>query len=187
MISFRVAHGGAQARYGGDPDLTTYGKVIGGGLPVGAVGGRAEIMALLDPSGGKARVESGGTFSANPLTMVAGLAALRKWDEPAVARLNALGDALRTRANAIFADAGEAAQLAGDGSLFRMMLTREPYQDYRGGVRTAQPMARMTELHGRLMDAGIIISRIGLGSLSTPMGEAEVDAFCAALREALAT
>jgi glutamate-1-semialdehyde 2,1-aminomutase len=185
VISFRVAHGGAQARYGGDPDLTTYGKVIGGGLPVGAVGGRAEIMALLDPSGGKARVESGGTFSANPLTMVAGLAALRKWDEPAVARLNALGDALRARANAVFAEAGEAAQLAGDGSLFRVMLTRDPIRDYRSGVRTAQPMARMTALHGRLMDAGIIISRIGLGCLSTPMGEAELDAFCAALAEAV--
>jgi glutamate-1-semialdehyde 2,1-aminomutase len=186
VISFRVSYGGAQERYGGDPDLTTYGKVIGGGLPVGAVGGRAEIMAMLDPTGGKARVESGGTFSANPLTMVAGVAALAKWDRAAVERLNAMGDTLRARANAIFAEAGEAAQLSGDASLFRVMLTREAIHDYRSGVRTAQPMARMTALHQRLMAEGIIISRIGLGCLSTPMGEAELDAFCDALTRALA-
>jgi len=185
VISFRVSFGGAQERYGGDPDLTTYGKVIGGGLPVGAVGGRAEIMALLDPTGGKARVESGGTFSGNPLTMVAGMTALRKFDRPAVDRLNALGDRLRTQANTVFTEAGEAAQLAGDASLFRIMLTRDPIRDYRSSIRTAQPMARMGWLHQRLMAEGIIVSRIGLGCLSTPMGEAEIDAFCDALRQAL--
>jgi len=149
------------------------------------VGGRAEIMALLDPTGGKARVESGGTFSGNPLTMVAGMTALRKFDRPAVDRLNALGDRLRTQANTVFTEAGEAAQLAGDASLFRIMLTRDPIRDYRSSIRTAQPMARMGWLHQRLMAEGIIVSRIGLGCLSTPMGEAEIDAFCDALRQAL--
>lgn len=186
VISFRLAYGGAQEQFGGRPDLTTYGKVIGGGLPVGAVGGRADIMALLDPTAGKPRVESGGTFSANPLTMVAGLAALTKYNQAAVTRINDLGRTLRERSNAIFAAAGEKAQLAGEGSLFRLMLTAEPIRDYRVSIRTAQPMTRMAELHGKLLREGIIISRIGLGCLSTPMGESELDTFCGALERALA-
>lgn len=185
VISFRVAYGGAQGRFGGTPDLTVYGKVIGGGLPVGAVGGRADIMAMLDPTAGKARVESGGTFSGNPLTMVAGYAALAKWTPDAVDRLNAMGARLRERVDAVFAQAGEEAQLAGDGSLFRLMLTRAHIRDYRTAVRTEQPMARMTEIHRRLMADGIIISRIGLGCLSTPMGDAEIDAFVDAVRRAV--
>ncbi len=185
VISFRLAYGGAQERFGGRPDLTVFGKIIGGGLPVGAVGGRAEIMALLDPTAGKARVESGGTFSGNPLTMVAGHAALTKWTRDAVDRLNAMGARLRQRVDAVFAEAGEAGQLAGEGSLFRLMLTREAIRDYRTSVRTAQPMARMTAIHKRLMQEGIIISRIGLGCLSTPMGESELDAFVEAIRVAV--
>ena len=67
VIAFRLGQAGAQGRYGGKPDLTTFGKIIGGGLPIGAVGGRADIMALLDPAGGSSRVISGGTYSGNPL------------------------------------------------------------------------------------------------------------------------
>jgi glutamate-1-semialdehyde 2,1-aminomutase len=185
VISFRVAYGGAQERYGGTPDLSVFGKIIGGGLPVGAVGGRADIMAMLDPTGGKARVESGGTFSGNPLTMVAGHAALTKLTRDAVDRLNAMGDGLRARVNEVFDTAGESAQLAGDGSLFRIMLTRERIRDYRSGVRGAQPVARMSELHRRLMEAGIIISRTGLGCLSTPMSDVELDAFVDAVQLAV--
>jgi len=185
VISFRVAHGGAAALFGGSPDLTTYGKIIGGGLPVGAVGGRADIMSMLDPTNGKARVESGGTFSANPLTMVAGLAAMSKYDGTAIARINDMGRRFRDRVNAIFVDANECAQLAGHGSLFRIMLTRDLIRDYRTSVRGAQPMTRMAELHRRLMEEGVIVSRIGLGCVSTPMTEADLDAVCDAFARAL--
>src|SRR5439155_20247449 len=78
VISVRVARGGGQGKYGGDPDLTTLGKIMGGGLPIGAVGGRADIMALLDPSRGSPRLLSGGTFSGNPLSSVAGLASVER-------------------------------------------------------------------------------------------------------------
>lgn len=185
VISFRLAYAGAQGRFGGVPDLTVYGKIIGGGLPVGAVGGRADIMAMLDPTGGKARVESGGTFSGNPLTMVAGHAALTKWTPEAITRLNDLGAQLRRRVDAVFAEAGEPAQLAGDGSLFRLMVTRARIRDYRSAIRGAQPMARMTAIHQRMLQEGIIISRIGLGCLSTPMGTTEIDAFVDAVRRAV--
>lgn len=76
VISFRVAPGGAQERFGVRPDLTTLGKIIGGGLPVGAFGGRADVMAAFDPRQGRGRISHGGTFNANPLTMAAGVATL---------------------------------------------------------------------------------------------------------------
>jgi glutamate-1-semialdehyde 2,1-aminomutase len=81
MTGFRVALGGAQALYGVTPDLTMLGKVIGGGLPVGAFGGRREIMELLAPLG---PVYQAGTLSGNPLAMIAGLTTLREWSKPGV-------------------------------------------------------------------------------------------------------
>ncbi len=181
VVSFRLEHGGAQARYGGRPDLTAFGKIIGGGLPVGAVGGRAEIMALLDPSRGQPRVLSGGTFSGNPLTMAAGMAAMELFDPSEVGRLNALGDQLRRRCNEVFAAAGETACMAGEGSLFRILLTPEPVRDYREWASRAGPVSRMGALHRALLDEGVIIAKLGMGCLSTPMGDAEVDAFVGAL------
>jgi len=74
-----------------DPDLTALGKIIGGGFPVGAIGGHKEVMAVFDPSSGKPALPHGGTFSANPVTMRAGLAAMELLDETAFARLDAIG------------------------------------------------------------------------------------------------
>jgi glutamate-1-semialdehyde 2,1-aminomutase len=185
VISFRVGSGGAQGKYGGDPDLTAFGKIIGGGLPVGAVGGRAEVMGLLDPTGGVPRVTSGGTFSANPLTMAAGLAAMTPLTAAAYERLDALGARLRSRATAAFAAAGVPGQLTGDGSLFRILLTASPVTDYRSSLAGALPASRMARLHRLLLEEGIIVSTSGLGCLSTPMGEDEVDAFVAALERVL--
>jgi glutamate-1-semialdehyde 2,1-aminomutase len=185
VISFRLGHGGAQGKYGGDPDLTTFGKVMGGGLPVGAVGGRAEVMSLLDPSGGAPRVISGGTFSGNPLTMAAGLAAMEAMTPSEYARLDRLGERLRAGGDALFRKAGRPGQITGDGSLFRIMLTDEPITDYRSSVRRAAPAARMAQLHRELLDEGVVISITGLGCLSTPMADPEVDAFLTALDHAL--
>src|SRR5256712_3465147 len=72
VISFRIAWGGAQERFGVRPDLTTFGKIIGGGLPVGAFGGRADVMSYYDPRKGAARISHGGTLNPNPATMAAG-------------------------------------------------------------------------------------------------------------------
>jgi glutamate-1-semialdehyde 2,1-aminomutase len=185
VISFRLAHGGAQSRYGGRPDLTTFGKVIGGGLPVGALGGRADVMALLAPDAAPVKVLSGGTFSANPLTMAAGQAALDVLTPAAVERLNGLGDDLRRRGNEVFRRSRVPGQVTGDGSLFRIVLTSERVRDYRTSVQGAAPPGRMAQLHGRLLTHGVIVAKAGMGCLSTPMGQAEVDAFVAALADAL--
>ena len=185
VISFRVDSGGAQAKHGGDPDLTTFGKIMGGGLPVGAVGGKADVMDLLDPSQGSPRVISGGTASANPLTMAAGLAAMEQMTPSVYTRINRLGDLLRKRTNEVFAAAGEPAQLTGEGSLFRLLMTAEPVVDYRTSIRKASPQERFNRLHQNLLEEGIIISKEGLGCLSTPMGESEVDQFVNAMGRAV--
>src|SRR5207302_7285007 len=106
VISFRVGYRGAQGAFGVSPDLTTFGKIIGGGFPVGAVGGRAEVMSVFDPRSGKPAVPHGGTFNANPVTMAAGLAAMRLLDEKAFDRLDEVGGKLRSGMAACFERAG---------------------------------------------------------------------------------
>ena len=94
--SFRLSQGGAQEQMGVIPDMTTFGKVIGGGMPVGAWGGRADLMDLFDPTDGPV-VSHAGTFNANPMTMVAGLATLDQLTPEVYERMNALGDILRAK------------------------------------------------------------------------------------------
>lgn len=181
VVSFRLGYAGGQERYGGTPDLTVLGKIIGGGLPIGAVGGRAEIMALLDPTRGAPAVLSGGTTVANPLTMVAGLAAMTLYDRAAVARLNGLGERMRRGMDAVFARHGAALRAGGDGSLVRVLPMADPAHDYRQFAQAPRAAPRLAALHEGLLAEGIITTRMGTACLSTPMGEAEVDAYLAAL------
>ena len=184
VISFRVSYAGGAARFGGDPDLTVFGKIIGGGLPIGAVGGSAEIMSLLDPTAGPPVLASGGTYSGNPLSAIAGYAALSQLTPEAYTRLEELGDDLRSRANAVFADAGVPGQVRGAGSLIIVVPTDEPIVNYRSIPKGPAAEARMRGLHRGLLDAGVIVSKEGLGALSTPMGQVEVDRFVDALARA---
>jgi glutamate-1-semialdehyde 2,1-aminomutase len=186
VIAFRVDHGGAQGRYGGTPDLTTFGKIIGGGLPIGAVGGRADVMALLDPTNGPARVASGGTCSGNPLSAVAGLATMHKLTPEAFARLDRLGVRLRGGIDTILRAAGKAASAQGDGSLFMVVPTDRPVTDYRSIPRDAAANAWLDRLHRALLREGVIVSHRGLACLSTAMDEAVVDECLAAFERAVA-
>src|SRR5262249_37295598 len=104
----------------------------------------------------------------------------------AFARLDALGDRLRTKANAVFKDAGERTQMTGDGSLFRLIMTDRPIRSYRDAREGASSVARLNQIHLNLLDEGHIISNAGLGCLSTPMIEADVDSFVEGLRRAVA-
>ena len=120
VITFRVGYQGAQGVFGVTPDLTTLGKIIGGGFPVGAVAGRADVMAVFDPTGGKPAAPHGGTFNANPVTMAAGLAAMRLLTPEAFAKLDELGAKLRGSLEACFKRAGVPGAVTGQGSLFRV-------------------------------------------------------------------
>jgi glutamate-1-semialdehyde 2,1-aminomutase len=124
VIAFRVAPGGAQERFGVRPDLTTLGKIIGGGVPVGAFGGRADIMQAYDPRGGQARISHGGTFNANPLAMAGGVATLQALTPEAYARLEALGDRVRRGVADLLRRLGRPGQVTGVGSLFWLHWTR---------------------------------------------------------------
>ncbi len=97
VLNFRQGYEGAAFRYGLEPDLFSLGKIIGGGLPIGAIAGRAEVMKVFAAEGGRARLPQGGTFAANPLSMVAGVAAMQALDRDAFERLDQLGDAVRDR------------------------------------------------------------------------------------------
>jgi len=184
VISFRVAYGGAQERYGGEPDLTAFGKIIGGGFPVGATGGRAEVMAVFDPGTRGPRIASGGTFSANPVSMTAGLATLEALDRTAFAQLDALGERLRARLGEVLARGGVPGAVMGDGSLFRLVMTADVPRTYRD---TVEPVAdrRLSRLFLHLLDAGVLVGANGLGCLSTPMGEREIDEIAEATARAL--
>lgn len=183
IISFRVGYGGASARFGITPDLVTLGKIIGGGFPVGAVGGNAEVMSVFDPVAGKPRVPHGGTFNANPVTMAAGIAAMRLWTEDAIGRLERLGDDLRQRANWVLDESGLAFKVTGQGSLFRIV-PKTSAGEYRSSVPDARTQAQRRELHLRLLGQGVLTSPTGLGCLSTVMGDAEVTALIEGLRTA---
>ena len=185
VISLRVGYGGAQERYGGDPDLTTMGKIMGGGFPVGATGGKAEVMAVFDPGTTGPRVLAGGTFSANPVTMTAGLAAMQAMDRAAFARLEDMGSRLRARLNALFRGSGQPGQVTGDGSLFRFVPVGRPLVNYRDTLE-AGAVERANRLFMALLDAGIIINDNGLACLSTPMGEAELNRIEEDVAQALA-
>jgi glutamate-1-semialdehyde 2,1-aminomutase len=184
VISFRVGFTGASGRYGGDPDMVAFGKIIGGGFPIGATGGTAEVMEVFDPGTRGPRIASGGTFSGNPVSMAAGLAAMTPMDEAAFDRLNGHGDRLRRRLNEVVRASGVPGQVTGDGSLFRVMMVDRPLRSYRDAIAPGAD-ARAERLFYHLLDAGVLVSLNGLGCLSTPMGEREVEEIAAALEQAL--
>ncbi len=173
VIAFRLAYGGAQQYFGVEADLTTFGKIIGGGLPVGALGGRAEVMGLFDPSRPD-RIGHGGTFNANPVTMAAGLATLAELTPAAYEHLNRLGELARRRLRQAFERLELPAQVTGAGSVFAVHFTAEPVTDYRSARRGANP-GLLRRLHLGLLNEGVVIAPRGMGCTSTPMTEAEVE------------
>jgi glutamate-1-semialdehyde 2,1-aminomutase len=177
VISFRVAYRGAQGAFGVHPDLTTFGKIIGGGFPVGAVGGRAEVMTVFDPRGGKPLVPHGGTFNANPVTMAAGLAAMQLMDEAAYARLEELGEKVRAGFQACLSRAGVPGAVTGMGSLFRIHPTEQTFVDYRSAQADEESRTRLDQFHRTLLDHGVLISPTGLGCVSTAVTDAEIEYF----------
>lgn len=183
IITFRLAVGGLQQIFGVTPDLTTFGKIIGGGLPVGAFGGRADVMATYDPTRPRSIAHSG-TFNGNAATMAAGLATLARYDQAAVARLNDAGDAFRARLNGLVQAAGLDAVVVGHGSImqlhFRAVAPRTPEEATTGDKRL------VTLLHLALLTRGLFTATRGLIVLSTPMTVADLDEAAGRMADALA-
>jgi glutamate-1-semialdehyde 2,1-aminomutase len=181
VISFRLGHGGAHGVFGLEPDLVALAKIIGGGLPVGAIAGPARHMAVFDHTKGKPLVSNGGTFSANPLTMAAGLAAMRAYDAPSVERLNALGTDLRLRVNEALKSDQIPAQMTGFGSLFRLHPFTAPIVDYRSCYPSAAQKAAIGQIHFELLDRGFLLAPTCSGALSTPMSRTDIEDLATAI------
>ena len=184
IVAFRMAWGGAQQHYAIDPDLTAFGKIVGGGFPVGAFGGRAELMDLLDPARGQGSGQSG-TYSAHPVTMAAGLATLRALTPDAVAHLNALAERLVAGLDAMFARRAFAAAAFNAGSVFgvRFGAGGAPCS-YRAALGSDQELTRRVFLS--LLEQGYYLpAGLTMASLSTPMQPAHVDGLVAAFERAV--
>jgi len=172
--SFRVAPGGAQELFGVTPDLTAFGKIIGGGMPVGAFGGRRDIMAQFDPTvAGGARIAHAGTFNANPMTSLAGEAVLRAMTPAMYARLADLGESLRTRLRAALGSTGVAAQVTGVASLFGVHFTPRPIRNYRDVVSGDAQMTRA--VFTGLLNDGVLLQTSCAGSLGVMTTEKEIE------------
>jgi glutamate-1-semialdehyde 2,1-aminomutase len=173
MTGFRVGRGGAQARYGVRPDLTTLGKIIGGGLPVGAYGGRRDLMELVAPSG---PVYQAGTLSGNPLAMSAGLATLRaiEADPGLYDRLENRGAALQAGLEAAIAERGWPCRLARVGSMWTLFLNPEEVTDWSVAARS--DTARYGRFFHAMLDRGHYLapSQFESNFLSAAHTEADV-------------
>ena len=183
VVSLRVAYGGAEEYLGITPDMCCLGKVIGGGLPLGAFGGREEVMALFDPSHGPPLIPHPGSYNANPVSLGAGLATLELLTRDAVTRLNTTGDRLRSGLGGVFAEAGMPVSITGLGSLFGIHLTEGPVRTIRDAARADADLRHRIFLG--LYVEGVLIDPRGVGTLSTAIGDAEIEEFLAALRTVL--
>lgn len=182
VISFRVARGGAQEYYGITPDMTAMGKIIGGGFPVGAFGGRRDIMELYDPTG-PATVSHAGTFNANPITMLAGAVSLEQLTPEIYQRLDELTESLREGLRTACAGLEVPVQVTGLGSLFGIHFTGHPVRSYRD-VTTVDTALREQVFLG-LLNEGILIAPNLVGSISTAIDDTEIEAFLSAFKRVL--
>jgi len=183
VISFRVAPGGAQEHYGITPDMTAMGKIIGGGLPVGAFGGKRSIMELYDPYQGP-KVAQAGTFQGNPMTMVAGATTLDLLTPQVYARLDDLAEHLREGIRGVCAEFDVPVQVTGLGSLYGIHFTGRPVRTYRDVASSDKALQQ--QVFWGLMNEGIFSNLRLIGCVSWPMEEREIEQHLDALRKVLA-
>jgi glutamate-1-semialdehyde 2,1-aminomutase len=182
VMTSRLSTGGLQEVLGIAPDLTTFGKYLGGGLAFGAFGGRADLMQRFDPSRPDA-LPHAGTFNNAVLTMAAGAAGLAVYTQAEVDRLNGLGDRLRDRLNAFAAANDVGFTATGYGSLVALHFAAGP-------IRRRSDLPKRPELqallHLHMLEQGFTYARRGFIALSLPLGEHEIDGFASAIEAFLA-
>jgi len=184
MTGFRVAPGGAQQIYGLHPDLSTFGKVIGGGLPVGAFGGRRELMSKVAPEG---PVYQAGTLSGNPLAVAAGIACFKELARPGTfERLEKISSAIAEGISSAARDAGVPVVLNRVGSMWTVFFAQEPVYDYRSAKKS--DTSKFARFFHAMLDQGVYLppSQFEAAFVSLAHGPAEVSRTIEAARRALA-
>ena len=185
MTGFRIAYGGAQEKFGITPDLTTLGKIIGGGLPVGAYGGRRDIMEMVAPAG---PMYQAGTLSGNPLAMTAGIKTLELLRRPGT--YDQLGQITERLAKGMVAIAEETGHAACGGSLsamFGFFFTAGPVRNYDDAKGC--DLDKFSRFHRGMLERGIYLapSQFEAGFTSLAHTDADIDATLAAAREVLSS
>lgn len=177
VMTFRLEAGGVQDYYRVRPDLTTFAKIIGGGFPVGAFGGRADIMEQFDPARPKPLWQSG-TFNGNAITMIAGAVAMEHYPAAEVARINALGDRLRDGINETLRLAEVDGVATGYGSFVGLHFAKEAPKNYRDAARADQQLKRA--VHLGLLNEGVFCAPRLMFCTSTAMDDGTIDEILAA-------
>ncbi len=180
VYSFRLGFNGAQGAVGVTPDLTAMGKIIGGGLPVGAVGGRAPLMTeLFDPRTGKPKLGHGGTFNANPMTMAAGVVAMELFDRESFDRLSVLSDRFRAGLREAVKIAGVPATVKGSASMTSLFHVEGEAHNYRDVVSmmrsNASASQRAEAFFNHMLNNGILMGAPGFFVFSTAVTDADID------------
>ena len=180
IVGLGTGYGGLQKRFGVEPDLTCFGKIVGGGFPVGAFGGRADLMERFDPTKGATGFFQSGTYSGHPVTMAAGLAALELLDEKAFDHLGRLGLRLCAGLNELFRSAGFAAQAVHDGPIFSLYFSTDELLDYR--ALSALDRQLNFPVFLALLEEGYHLSyALGMQTVSLPMQDEHVDGLIGAM------
>lgn len=177
VYSLRLDYHGAQHRFRVRPDLTVMGKIIGGGLPIGAVGGSRQIMEVFDPLPEGPAVVHGGTYNANPLSMATGLSSMRALTREKLADLEHLGNELRSGLREVARTRGIDVVIEGLGSLASITFGRAPIENYRDRALLPDHRARVAAFHRGMLEQGVLLAPQGLIVMSTAMGPAEVEDF----------
>lgn len=178
VITYRLASGGAQTIYPFDPDLTALAKIIGGGFPVGAIAGREEVMNVFTAmQGDRAAVPSGGTYTANPITMAAGLACMKELQKGAFSRLEIVGQMIRSGLRELFDSSGLDWQVTGAGSLFRIHPHSRPIRSYRDAMHSSDESQLMLDFQQLLLEREVYFSGYGMGCLNLATSDLDVKHF----------
>ncbi len=177
VIAFRAGFSGLQGERGLKPQLTTLGKIIGGGFPVGAVAGSAEVMSVFEAGETKAKLPHGGTYNANPVTMAAGRKAMEMLTKDEFARINRLGEEFRQGVREVFEVTDTDGEVQGQYSIFAMTVKDPALGDTaaRGHVYRSAGLHRYMVENGYWMTPGMI------GVVSTAMDSADIAPFCETL------
>jgi len=182
VVTFRVNYGGAQQNYTSQPDLTALGKIIGGGFPIGAFTGRADIMKVMDPTESKLLFPLSGTFSANPISMTAGRVAMELFDQEAVSNLNKLTQKAISQLNEAIKIADIPASITGAGSMFRVHLKATPPTTYRETYQVKELSVLLNKLIDYLfVTENLILTNTCACMFSTAITQKEVDRLAQAM------